>query len=50
MSDDYKKKTFKNKKNIAGRLPENSRNRFVDRIGSLKKTVKQTDQKNSYFR
>ena len=32
-------------KNIAGRLPENSRNRFVDRPS--KKTVKKTDQKNS---
>ena len=34
-------------KNIAGRLPENSRNRFVDR--QSKKTVKKTDQKNSSF-
>ena len=33
--------------NIAGRLPENSRNRFVDR--QSKKTVKKTDQKNSSF-
>ena len=32
--------------NIAGRLPENSRNRFVDRQS---KTVKKTDQKNSSF-
>ena len=30
--------------NIAGRLPENSRNRFVDRQ-SKKKTAKKTDQK-----
>ena len=29
--------------NIAGRLPENSRNRFVDR--QSKKTVEKTDQK-----
>ena len=35
-------------KNIAGRLPENSRNRFVDRQ-SKKKTVKKTGQKNSSF-
>ena len=33
--------------NIAGRLPENSRNRFVDR--QSKKTVKKTDQKNPLF-
>ena len=33
-----------NLKNIAGRLPENSRNRFVDR--QSEKTVKKTDQKN----
>ena len=33
--------------NIAGRLPENSRNRFVDR--QSKKTVKKTDQKNRLF-
>ena len=35
------------KKNIAGRLPENSRNRFVDR--QSKKTVKKAEQKNSSF-
>ena len=35
------------KTNIAGRLPENSRNRFVDRPS--KKTVKKTDQKNLPF-
>ena len=35
------------KKNIAGRLSENSRNRFVD--GPSKKTVKKTDQKYSSF-
>ena len=35
------------KLNIAGRLPENSRNRFVDR--QSKKTVKKTDLKNSSF-
>ena len=34
-------------KNIAGRLPENSRNRFVDR--QSKKTVKNTDQKKFVF-
>ena len=34
--------------NIAGRLPENSRNRFVDRQ-SKKKTVKKTDQKNLFI-
>ena len=34
-------------KNIAGRLPENSRNRFVDR--QSKKTVKKTDQKKLSF-
>ena len=33
--------------NIAGRLPENSRNRFVDRHS--KKTVKKTDQKKFVF-
>ena len=33
--------------NIAGILPENSRNRFVDR--QSKKTVKKIDQKNSHF-
>ena len=33
--------------NIAGRLPENSRNRFVDR--QSKKTVIKTDQKKSSF-
>ena len=38
----------KQKKNIAGRFPENSRNRFVDRQ-SKKKTEKKTDQKNSSF-
>ena len=37
----------KREKNIAGRLPENSRNRFVDR--QSKKTVKKTDQKNRLF-
>ena len=37
----------KKNKNIAGRLPEKSRNRFVDR--QSKKTVKKTDQKNSSF-
>ena len=34
-------------KNIAGRLPANSRNRFVDR--QSKKTVKKTDQKTCLF-
>ena len=38
---------IKHNTNIAGRLPENSRNRFVDR--QSKKTVKETDQKNSSF-
>ena len=33
--------------NIGGRLPENSRNSFVDQ--QSKKTVKKTDQKNSSF-
>ena len=33
--------------NIAGRLPENSRNRFVDR--KSKKTIKKTDQKKFVF-
>ena len=33
--------------NIAGRLPENSRNRFVDR--KSKKTIKKTDQKIRLF-
>ena len=33
--------------NIAGTLPENSRNRFVDRLP--KKTVKKTDQKIRLF-
>ena len=33
--------------NIAGRLPENSRNSFVDL--QSKKTVKKTDQKNLYI-
>ena len=33
--------------NIAGRLPENSRNRFVDLHS--KKTVKKTDQKKIVF-
>ena len=37
----------KQEKNIAGRLPENSRNRFVDR--QSKKTVKKTGQKNRLF-
>ena len=37
----------KNLKNIAGRLPENSRNSFVD-LQSQIKTVK-TDQKNLSF-
>ena len=36
-----------NIQNIAGRLPENSRNRFVDQ--QSKKTVKKTDQKNPSF-
>ena len=40
-------KIFSEKLNIAGRLPENSRNRFVDR--QSKKPVKKTDQKNSSF-
>ena len=40
-------KSVENFQNIAGRLPENSRNRFVDR--QSKKTVKKTDQKNSSF-
>ena len=34
--------------NIAGRLPENSRNSFVD-LQSQKKTVKKTDQKKLVF-
>ena len=34
-------------KNIAGRLPENSGNRFVDR--QSKKTVKKADQKKIVF-
>ena len=34
-------------KNIAGRLPENSRNRFVDR--QSKKTVKKTEQRICLF-
>ena len=34
-------------KNIAGRLPENSRNRFVGR--QSKKTVKKTDKKICLF-
>ena len=34
-------------KNIAGRLPENSRNRFVDR--QFKKDGKKTDQKIRLF-
>ena len=36
-----------NAKNIARRLPENSRNRFVDR--QSKKTVRRTDQKTRLF-
>ena len=39
-------KKRENMTNIAGRLPENSRNRFVDR--QSKKTVKKTDQKNVF--
>ena len=38
---------IKQKTNIAGRLSENSRNRFVDR--QSKKNSKKTDQKNSPF-
>ena len=32
--------------NIAGKLPENSRNSFVDLQSQKKKTVKKTDRKN----
>ena len=43
-----KNRSSKNRiKNIAGRLPENSRNSFVDL--QSKKTVKKTEQKNSSF-
>ena len=45
--DGKKPKSLKRSENIAGRLPENSRNRFVDR--QSKKTVKKTDQKNFVF-
>ena len=37
-----------NKRNIAGRLSENSRNSFVY-LQSQKKTVKKTDRRNSSF-
>ena len=39
--------THENKKNIAGRLPENSRNRFVDR--QSKKNSKKDRPKKSSF-
>ena len=44
----FKKSYAKNRKNIAGRLPENSRNRFVDRQ-SKKNSKKKADQKKLSF-